>query len=169
MPKTYIESKTEMEDFLRQERIGWLGLNGDTGPYVVPLNYAYENGRIVFHCALKGLKLDRIRANPEVCFSVGRQMGEVRPHAGGEICHIDSDSVICFGRARVLDDLTERAAALNVFQRAFSPDAPPVPEQRVKSCGAVEIIIREMTGRREREKKRTLWRHVFTNERTSEA
>lgn len=161
MPRTFIDSKTEMEEILRQETIGWLGLSGDGGPYVVPLNYAYVDGRILFHCALEGAKLDCIRANPEVCLSVGRQAGEVRRHAGGGVCHVDSDSVICFGRARILEDITERTAALNAFQRAFDPQAAPIPEPRVRGCCAVEIVIREMTGRRERARQRTLWRHVF--------
>ena len=161
MPHTFIDSKTEMEEILREETIGWLGLTSEGGPYVVPLNYAYVDGRILFHCAMEGLKLDCIRAHPEVCFSVGRQSGEVRRHAGGGVCHVDSDSVICFGRARVLDDAAERAAALNAFQRGFHPDAAPIPEKDVQRCGAVEIVIREMTGRRERARQRTLWRHVF--------
>jgi uncharacterized protein len=161
MPQEFIDSKTEMEEILRQETIGWLGLSGEGGPYVVPLNYAYMDGRILFHCALEGFKLDRIRTNPEVCLSVGRQSGEVRRHAGRGVCHVDSDSVICFGRARILDDITELTAALNAFQRAFQPEAAPIPEQRVEGCAAVEIVIREMTGRRERARQRTLWRHVF--------
>jgi len=74
---------------------------------------------------------------------------------------VDSDSVICFGRARILEDISERTAALNAFQRAFQPEAPPISQDRVKGCGAVEIAIREMTGRRERSRQRTLWRHVF--------
>jgi uncharacterized protein len=161
MTHELIDSRTEMDEILRQETIGWLGLCGDGGPYVVPLNYAYVDGRILFHCAMEGLKLDCIRANPEVCFSVGRQSGEVRRHAGGGVCHVDSDSVICFGRARILEDIAERAEALNAFQRAFRPDAAPIPEQDVQRCGAVEIAIREMTGRRERARQCTHWRHVF--------
>jgi len=161
MPRNFLDSKTEMEEILRQETIGWLGLSGAAGPYVVPLNYVYVDGRILFHCALEGLKLDCIGANPAVCFSVGRQSGEVRRHAHGGVCHVDSDSVICFGRARILEDILERTAALNAFQRAFQPEAPPISQDRVKGCGAVEIALREMTGRRERSRQRTLWRHVF--------
>jgi len=39
---------------------------------------------------------------------VGRQPGWVREHAGGDPCHVDSDSVICYGTARVMEDLHER-------------------------------------------------------------
>jgi hypothetical protein len=41
------------------------------------------------------------------------------------------------------------------------PNAADVPEERVKNCGVVEIKISQMTGRRERERKRTYWPYVF--------
>lgn len=156
----FIDSRDEMEQILREEVLGYLGLVGDGQPYVVPLNYAYAAGKILFHCALTGQKLDAIRRNPHVCFTVGRQKGEMRDHTGAP-CHVDSDSVICYGQARLLDDLTERAAALNAFNRHYRPEAPDLPQERVAQCMAVEITIAEMTGRRERDRHRTYWRAAF--------
>ena len=157
----FIESREEMERLLQEEELGYLGLSLDGKPYGVPLNYSYSNGKILFHCGLQGKKLDAIKANPFVCFTVARQPGRVREHPGGNPCHVDSDSVICYGRARLLEDLEERKTALNAFNRRFRPEAPDVPPERVESCGMVEIKISEMTGRQERERKRTCWRHVF--------
>jgi nitroimidazol reductase NimA-like FMN-containing flavoprotein (pyridoxamine 5'-phosphate oxidase superfamily) len=156
----FIESREEMERILQEEVLGYLGLAGEAQPYVVPLNYAYAAGKILFHCALTGQKLDAIRRNPRVCFTVGRQTGAVRDHAGGP-CHVDSDSVVCCGRARLIDDLAERAAALNAFNRRYRPEAPDLPRERVEQCMAVEITITEMTGRQERDRHRTYWRTTF--------
>jgi nitroimidazol reductase NimA-like FMN-containing flavoprotein (pyridoxamine 5'-phosphate oxidase superfamily) len=153
----FIDSREEMEQILREEALGYLGFAGDGQPYIVPLNYAYTAGKLLFHCALTGQQLDAIRRNPHVCFTVGRQTGAVRDHAGTP-CHVDSDSVICYGRARLLDDLTERAAALNAFNRRFRPEAPDVPREQVEQCMAVEITIAQMTSRRERDRQRTYWR-----------
>jgi len=157
----FIESREEMEKILREEEIGYLGLSMNGKPYVVPLNYHYADGKILFHCGLKGMKLDYIKANPRVCFAVGRQPGEVREHGGGNPCHVDSDSVICYGTATVLEDLDERRMALNAFNRRFRTDAADVALERVMNCGVVEITISEMTGRQERERKRTCWRYTF--------
>jgi nitroimidazol reductase NimA-like FMN-containing flavoprotein (pyridoxamine 5'-phosphate oxidase superfamily) len=157
----FIESKDEMEALLRQEVLGYLGLAGEGQPYVVPLNYAYAEGKILFHCALEGTKLDHIRANPRVCFTVARQTGRVREHAGQDPCHVDSDSVICTGRARVVERAEERKALLDVFNRRYNPDAEPISQERAENCGAVEITIEEMTGRRERERGVTYWRYRF--------
>ncbi len=161
--REFIESSQEMEQILREETIGYLGLSVDDRPYVVPLNYGYLEGRILFHCALTGKKLEHIRANPHVCFSVGRQQGQVQRHAGGNPCHVDSDSVICYGTARILDDVAERQAALNAFNRCFRPDAAVISVEEASRCGVVEIQISEMTGRQERQedRRRTYWRHTF--------
>jgi nitroimidazol reductase NimA-like FMN-containing flavoprotein (pyridoxamine 5'-phosphate oxidase superfamily) len=158
----FIESRDEMERLLAEENLGYLGLSLDGKPYVVPLNYRYHDGRIHFHCALEGKKLDILKANPEVCFSVGRQAGDVRDHAGGNPCHVDSDSVICYGRARVVETFDEKKAVLNAFNRRFRPAAEDIAPERVQGCCAVEIDVAEMTGRRERERKRTYWRYVFS-------
>jgi hypothetical protein len=61
----------------------------------------------------------------------------------------------------MIEDLNERSEALNAFNRRYRPNAADIPEERVKNCGVVEIKISEMTGRRERERKRTCWRYVF--------
>jgi nitroimidazol reductase NimA-like FMN-containing flavoprotein (pyridoxamine 5'-phosphate oxidase superfamily) len=36
----FIESREEMEEFLREEEIGYLGVSLEGRPYVVPLNYS---------------------------------------------------------------------------------------------------------------------------------
>ena len=159
--KEFIESRREMEELLREETIGYLGLSIDDLPYVVPLNYAYVDGRILFHCATTGKKVDAIKRNPQVCFTVGRQLGQVRRHGEGNPCHVDSDSVICFGRARIIKDVQERKRALDAFNHRFRPDAEDISLESAEKCCAVEVQIAEMTGRREREHKRTYWRHCF--------
>jgi uncharacterized protein len=161
MAKEFVESRTEMEEFLKQETIGWLGMSVDGKPYVVPLNYAYIGGKIYFHCALEGKKLDAIRANPDVCFAVGRQEGEIRRHRGSGVCHPDNNSVLCFGRARILENIEEKTVALNAFNRAFEPNAEDLPAKAPRGCGIVEIVVREMTGRRELARKRTMWQFSF--------
>ena len=159
--KEFQVSREEMEEILRQETVGYLGLSVDGQPYVVPLNYAYVCGQILFHCALSGKKLDYLKSNPQVCFTVGRQSGGVQRHAEGSVCHIDSDSVICYGRARTVEDLRERQSALDSFNHSFRPDADPISLDDAAKCGAVEIEITEMTGRRERQRECTFWTYRF--------
>jgi nitroimidazol reductase NimA-like FMN-containing flavoprotein (pyridoxamine 5'-phosphate oxidase superfamily) len=159
--RTFIESGREMEKVLTEERVGYLGLSLHGLPYVVPLNYGYVGGKILFHCALTGKKLDYIRANPQVCFTVGRQFGDVVPHPQGAVCHVNSDSVICYGIARIIDDAEERRKTLDAFNHCLEPNAKEITVEDVSNCRAVEIRVTEMTGREERDGKCTYWRQVF--------
>ncbi|MDQ7840598.1 MAG: pyridoxamine 5'-phosphate oxidase family protein [bacterium] len=159
--REFEESREEIERILQEQTVGFLGLSLDGQPYVVPLNYAYVSGKVLFHCALTGKKLDYLKANPRVCFTVGRQVGEVRRHPEGDPCHQDNDSVICHGRARVIEDLEERRRALNDFNQCLRSGAGEISLEDASKCLVVEIAITEMTGRQEREKKRTYWRYRF--------
>ena len=150
-----------MEKILQEETVGFLGLSRDGKPYVLPMNYGYVDGKILFHCALEGKKLDCLRANPLVCFTVGRQSGKVRRHAEGDPCHTDTDSVICYGRARIIEAVEERKTILNTFNRCFQKDTKEISMEDAAKCCAVEISIEEMTGRREKDGKRKYWRHLF--------
>jgi nitroimidazol reductase NimA-like FMN-containing flavoprotein (pyridoxamine 5'-phosphate oxidase superfamily) len=154
-----------MEKILHEEVLGYLGLSLDDTPYVVPLNYAYTEGKILFHCALKGKKLDYLERNKTVCFTVARQRDTIEQHEEKDPCHIDSESVICFGNARIIEDIPERHKALNTFNERFDPGSDEISLKRTKGCYVVEIKINEMTGRQDKNQKCTYWRHRFTEQK----
>jgi nitroimidazol reductase NimA-like FMN-containing flavoprotein (pyridoxamine 5'-phosphate oxidase superfamily) len=159
--KAFIESREEMEQILHDETLGFLGFSLNAEPYVVPLNFVYIEGRILFHCARVGRKLDILRANPTVCFTVGRQSGAVVRHPQGGSCRAEHDSVICRGTARILEDVEERRAALDVFNRRLQPDAEGISLDDAAKCLAVEIRVEEMTGRRWGNGKPACWIYRF--------
>jgi nitroimidazol reductase NimA-like FMN-containing flavoprotein (pyridoxamine 5'-phosphate oxidase superfamily) len=151
------DSREALEDILREETLGFLGLCRNGEPYVVPLTYAYADGRIIFHCARTGMKLDFLRSNPRVCFTIGREYGEIIRHPQGGSCNADHESVICRGTARLIEDLEERRAALNTFNRRFKSEAEAITPEAASTCMAVEIRVDQMTGRRWGRGKRARW------------
>lgn len=161
--------RREMERILAEESTGYLGLSSGDEPYVVPLNYVYADGAIIIHCAFTGKKIDLMCANPRVCFAVGRQTGSVTDHGGATSCHVDSDSVICYGTARLVTDVEERRQALTRFNRRFHPEAEgEISVERAEKCNVILIDVQEMTGRKERARTHTHWRYVFPAVRSEE-
>ena len=58
---------------LQQSRRGVLAVNGDDGyPFAIPVNYYYdqEHDKIYFHGAKSGQKVDALKQNDKVCFTV---------------------------------------------------------------------------------------------------
>jgi len=149
-----ITDPRELESILDRHEVARVAFCDGEQPYLIPMNFARteRDGEniLYFHCALEGRKLDMIRANPRVCFEVSYQGAEPLPH-GGDPCDTPFESVICWGTARIVEDLSERQAILDEFQMRFEkPGGPrePVPLARVEGCGAVEITVSRMTGRR---------------------
>jgi nitroimidazol reductase NimA-like FMN-containing flavoprotein (pyridoxamine 5'-phosphate oxidase superfamily) len=94
-----------------------------------------------------------IKSNPEICFTVGKQFGKIVQHPQGAVCHSDSDSVVCFGRARIIEDIEERKAILNEFNHILQPHANDLKTEDIRNCLAVEIKISKVTAREERNNK----------------
>jgi len=87
-------TRPEIDQFLTCARIGRIGLISKEGPYIVPVGFAYSDGKIFFHTCREGLKMEAIRANPNVCFEVDESISD------GSL----AKSVIIWGRAEVIED-----------------------------------------------------------------
>ena len=92
--------KEMCEAVLSRGSHGVLALAGDEGyPYAVPISYVYEGGKLYFHCARSGHKLDAIARCPKASFCVVDQ-DQVVPQEYTTYFR----SVIAFGTIRVLAD-----------------------------------------------------------------
>lgn len=66
-------SEEAAKQLLQKERRGVFAVNGDDGyPYAVPVNYYYseEDNKIYFHGARAGHKVDALKQDDKVCFTV---------------------------------------------------------------------------------------------------
>ncbi len=132
---------------LERNTAGVLGVSGDDGyPYTVPLSYAYKDGRIFFHGAKTGHKIDSILRSDKVSFCVIDQ-DQVVP----EELTTYFRSVICFGRARLLEDEEEILACGRLLGVKYSKGYEEKTERslarQLKVIGCVEILIEHMTGK----------------------
>ena len=95
--------------FLAEGRLGRLAVCDGNGPYIVPLNYFFDENKneIIIHCAKKGRKIDAINAKDRVCFEVDEMKELV---SGPMPCEFDVvyRSVIVEGRATPVKDDTRR-------------------------------------------------------------
>ena len=110
-------TREEMLQMLDEERVGRIGLNDDPQPYVVPTDFAFEDGAIYIHTPDLGLKARLARLNPNVCFEVDRYNDSVT----------DFRSVIVRGRMTEVSDPVERTKAMkSLGQKAAGSDLAAV-------------------------------------------
>ncbi len=72
-------SEAETIEILQSCTSGVLAVSGDDDyPYAVPLSFAFKDGKLYFHFAKKGHKMDGIKKNDKVSFCV-IQADDVHP------------------------------------------------------------------------------------------
>ena len=131
---------------LDQGKVLHLGLSVDNMPYVVPLNYGYtmESGKLVLylHSAVRGRKLDMIRENPKVSFSIDCDRV---PFAGKLPCQygLSYSSVMGWGTARILEDVEEKKEAMSVLMKTQTGKEFSFTDELVSIVAVVRIDVAE--------------------------
>lgn len=140
-------SQDECIAILRRRTSGVLAVLGDDDcPYAVPLSYVYDQGRLLFHSATTGHKLDAIERCGKASFCVVDK-DDVVPDEYTTYFR----SVIAFGCARVLLDEADRRRALELLAAKYSPDDEAGRLQEIdkligRTC-MVELSIERMSGK----------------------
>lgn len=108
----------QIERVLQTGTAGTLALVDQEGlPYAVPLSYVFHQGKLYFHSAKEGHKIQAIRSHPAASFCVIDQ-DRVVPEA--YTTHYRS--VIVFGTLRIVEDPALELEAIQALGRRYAPD-----------------------------------------------
>lgn len=136
---------------IKKATSGVLAVLGDDGyPYAVPLSHFYNDGKLYFHCAAEGHKLDAIQNCEKASFCVVDR-DEVVPERYTTYFR----SAIAFGRIRILKDKEEIYSAIDKLAQRFNPGddegrAKEIAQSMSRLC-VLEMTIEHLTGKEARE------------------
>ena len=134
-------TQAQCQAILEQGSCGVLALSGDGGyPYAVPLSYLYHQGKLYFHCAKSGHKLDALRREPKASFCVVAQ-DQVAPLEYTTLYR----SVIVFGRLRELEDDGEKRAAIEALALKYAPQDTPAHREEAIQRDWGPLCVLELT------------------------
>jgi uncharacterized protein len=145
--KKQLLSEEETREIMKAHSSGVLAVTGDDGyPYTVPISYTYTDGKLYFHCAKEGHKIDGIKRNDKVSFCVIEKDKVIQ-----ETFTTHFRSVVAFGKDRILTEDSDRRAALESLVEKYSPDYIQEGQKEIeKDWGRVclvEVEIEHMTGK----------------------
>lgn len=137
----------ETMEILQSCTSGVLAVLGDNDyPYAVPLSYAYEDGKLFFHFAKTGHKVDSLLKNSKVSFCVIKTDEVIE-----KTFTTHFRSVIVFGRARILTEDSEKKHALECLVKKYSPhylaEGQSEIEREWQRVNVAEVKIEHMTGK----------------------
>lgn len=141
-------SRDEALEILERGQWGTLAVNGEGGfPYAVPVNYCMCGENIVFHSACAGYKYEAMQKDQKVSFCVVASESIV-----AEKFTSNFESVIVFGRVRVVEDQDEKKEKLMALIKRhhadFIKEGREYVERAAEETAVIEIIPEHISGKR---------------------
>ena len=144
--KQLLPEETAVE-MLQRNTSGTLALLGDDDyPYAVPLSFIYLNGKLYFHSAKNGHKIDAVRNYEKASFCV-IDCDQIVP----EKFTTHYRSVIAFGKVRLIEEVEEMRSIATALAMKYSGDfAEQIPDEfkaYVNNLVIIEMTIEHMTAK----------------------
>ena len=141
----------QIKAILDTAKVLHLGLAVDNMPYVVPMNYGYsmEDGKltIYLHSAVRGKKLDMIRANPNVFFEMDCDR---IPFEGEMPCQygLAYSSIMGRGVATIVEDVEEKKKAMSLLMKTQTEKDFEFQDRLVSAVAVIRIDVSEYTAKK---------------------
>ena len=141
----------EIIRYLDAAKVLHLGLVDGDEPYVVPMNYGYtmEEGKLTLylHGATRGRKLDVMRANPKVFFSLEC---DLQPFEGTVACKYGLAYATVMGRgiATIVEDVEEKKKGLSILMKTQTGKEFTFEDRLTTIVSVIRIDVLEFTAKR---------------------
>ena len=145
-----VTDSEQISHILDTGKVLHLGLAVNNEPYVVPMNYGYtmEDGKLTvyLHSAVRGKKLDMIRANPRVFFEIDC---DLMPFEGRVPCQygLVYSSLMGRGTAVLVDDVEEKKQAMTLLMKTQTGKDFTFEDRLVTIVSVIRIDVEEYTAK----------------------
>ncbi len=141
----YRMDDAEARRLLAEGDYGFLATaDANNQPYVVPVNYAWDDGCLIIHSAPEGHKMENLRHNERVCFAICTEHEVVPDHANTRY-----RSVIAFGRAEVVQGTALKRVLLEKLVQRLAPGRPfPCTGAELSRTAVIRVKVEHLTGKK---------------------
>ncbi|MCP5007349.1 MAG: pyridoxamine 5'-phosphate oxidase family protein [Planctomycetes bacterium] len=143
-----IANHEEIDEMLSSALVGRLGTCFNDSPYITPVNFVFDRGKIFLHSAPQGRKITNIRSNPKVCFEIDC-VKVIIPRQPPCATSTEYQSIIIFGEIRFVTDREEKVIVLNKLLGKYAPQPEEVSFTTgiLQRTAILEISIEEITAK----------------------
>jgi nitroimidazol reductase NimA-like FMN-containing flavoprotein (pyridoxamine 5'-phosphate oxidase superfamily) len=151
MKTIIIEDKERVEEIISRCDICYVGITDLEGdPYVIPMNFGYQDGVIYLHSGPTGSSIDMLNKNNKVCitFSIDHELVFQHPQVACSY-RMKAKSVICRGKVGFIEDLDEKRQALDIIMkhyidREFIYSDPAVKNVKIWGFLLIRSVLKNM-------------------------
>ena len=138
----------KLEEIISKCKICRVGMVDGDEPYVLAMNFGYEDQTVWLHCAKEGKKIEVLKRNNKVCleFDADHKLFARHEHVACS-WRFAYRSVLIHRNAIFVDDYDEKIKGLNIFMRNYSDKAFEYSKPSVNNIFIIKVPIESITGR----------------------
>lgn len=146
-----VDDEEQIIEILGECEYGVLGLIDDNEPYSIPLNFVYFEGRIYFHGALEGRKIDVISKNPIGSFVAVKPYAYIPSYFSDTVAACPATqffaSVFMNGELSIITDCNKKSDVLNALMQKLQSEggyesidyAKPMYKKMLEKTAVIEF------------------------------
>lgn len=143
MKTVVLDEQEKVEEIISRCDICYVGMvDSENNPYVIPMNFGYQDGVIYLHSGPTGHSIDILNHNNNVCitFSIDHELVFQHPQVACSY-RMKAKSVICRGKVHFIENLEDKRNALNIIMKQYSDKTFEYSDPAVKNVKIWEIPI----------------------------
>lgn len=154
----FIEDRTEIDAILKQCKTCYVAMSVNDEPYVLPMNFAMDDDRVILHSAQHGRMWETIKKNPKVCinWTLGEELAWQDEQVGCSY-RVKSKSVNIEGTAEIIDDDVEKERLFKQFMTQYSDLPFKFSAPAIRNAGVLLVPISKITAKEFGAKAVTPW------------
>jgi len=141
-----ISNKEEIVKILKDSKICRIAIHDNDYPYIVPMNYGYNDNKLYFHCAKEGRKIDLLKKNNKVGFEI-EQSHEIIEDDISCKWTTKFSSIIGFGSIKIIDDFDAKVRGLDILMTHHGKSDNSYNEKAVNHVLVLELSIENITAK----------------------
>lgn len=117
-------------------------------PYLVPMNFGYNEGFIYLHSSQKGKKIEILREHNRVCVSFSTDH-ELRWQSEGMACSYGMKyrSVLAHGHVEFIEDDEEKVKALDIIMSQYTDRAFKYNPPSLREVCVFRVVVEKLEGK----------------------
>ena len=141
-----ITDKEIIEEILSKSELCRIAINDDVTPYLVPLNYGYNNGCLYFHSASQGKKIELLKRNNRVAFEI-EYAYEIMKDALPCNWSAKYRSIMGTGTIEILQDVKQIRTGLDIIMSHYGHSQNTYDEAYLSRIVILKLTIENISGK----------------------
>ncbi|MCG8410388.1 MAG: pyridoxamine 5'-phosphate oxidase family protein [Bacteroidales bacterium] len=138
----------KLEEIIGKCKICRVGMVDGNKPYVLAMNFGYEDQTVWLHCAKEGKKVDILKKNNTVCLEFDTDHKLFARHENVACSwRFAYRGVLIHGKAIFVDEYDEKIKGLNIFMRNYSDRTFEYSKPAVDNILIIKVPVESITGR----------------------